>query len=230
MRALICIPGLGGHPSVFSEYAGLLSEYDLRFVEFVNRQKTLTDVRAAIAAEKDPVTLFCHCYSAQMGIQLAAEMPDKIDKIIFLEPFFAQFHRWMFVLWPIMLAVMGIVRFFSWIGVRRRTMNYRPDYKILAKYPIYVQPFFDMRWQSLTDYFDKCYDILAYKLPPGVTVPTLMIFSPKGFFRDPAKRERLKSVFSRLRIVETQDGTHNVITMGAASVAAAIRQYLTSTT
>lgn len=229
MRTVICIPGLGGHPSVFAEYAALLSEFELRPVELVNREKTLAELRAAIGAETSPVTLFCHCYSAQIGIQIAMEMPGKIDKLIFLEPYFVEFHPWMRVFKPINLAVMGIVRFFTWIGVRRRTLNYKPDYVALARYPIYIQPFFDMRWQNLTDYFDKCYDILDYKLPPGVDIPTLMIFSPKGFFRDLAKRERLKKVFPKLRIVETREGTHNVITMGAPSVAALIRDYLNHT-
>jgi pimeloyl-ACP methyl ester carboxylesterase len=224
MKTMICIPGLGGHPSVFAEYVALLPEYKMRSMEFVNRQKTLADTRAAIMAEKDPVVLFCHCYSAQMGIQLAAEMPSKVSSLIFLEPYFVEFHAWMYVFRPITLAVMGIVRFFSWIGVRRRTFTYQPDYIALAKYPIYIQPFFDMRWQNLTDYFDKCYDILTYKLPLGVEVPTLMIFSPKGFFRNPAKRELLRKIFSRLHIVETRTGTHNLITMGAAPVAALIRE------
>ena len=227
---LICIPGLGGHPSVFAEYIALLPEYELRSIEFVNRQKALTDARAALAAEKTPVILFCHCYSAQMGIQLAAEMPEKVSRLVFLEPYFVEFHTWMYIFRPLIWSLREITRFFGWIGLRRRTFTYQPDYITLAKYPIYIQPFFDMRWQNLTDYFDKCYDILTYKLPPSVLTPTLMIFSPQGFFRNPAKRERLKKVFSRLHIVETQTGTHNVITMGAAPVAAMIREFLNSAT
>lgn len=229
MKTILCIPGLGGHPSVFAEYAPLLPEHKLRSMEFVNREKALADARAVLAEEKDPVILFCHCYSAQMGIQLAKEMPAKVSHLIFLEPFFTEQHPWTKVLKPIDLAVLGIVKFFSFIGVRRRKFTYQPDYIALAKYPIYVQPLFDMRWQNLTDYFDKCYDILTYKLPQRVDTPTLMIFSPQGFSRNPAKREYLKNIFPRTRIIEMQAGTHNVITMGAASVVDTIRDYLTST-
>lgn len=230
MKTLICIPGLGGHPSVFSEYPGLLPEYELRPVELVDHRKALAEVRTMLVAAKDPAILFCHCYSAQMGIQLAAEMPDKVERLILLEPFFVEQHRWLKTLIPLAILLMGMARFFSWIGVRRRNLNYRPDYVALAKYPIYLQPFFDMRWQNLPDYLDKCYDILAYGLPANVATPTLMIFSPSGFLRDRAKRERLKQIFSRLAITETPDGTHNVIAMAAGSVAAAIRQYLSPKT
>jgi pimeloyl-ACP methyl ester carboxylesterase len=228
-KPLICIPGLGGHPSVFAEYAALLPEYDLRSIEFVSRDKALADARAAIsaaAAANGPVPLFCHCYSAQMGIQLAAEMPDKVSELIFLEPFFAELQPWMKILQPITLAAREIVKFFGRIGVRRRKFSYQPDYIALAKYPIYIQPLFDMRWQNLPDYFDKCYDILTYKLPQRVNVPTLMIFSPNGFSRDPANKEHLKTIFLNARLVEMKAGTHNVITMGAAPVAETVREYL----
>jgi pimeloyl-ACP methyl ester carboxylesterase len=225
-KTLICLPGLGGHPSAFSEYVALLPEYELRSIEFVNRRKALADARTAIQAAEGQVSLFCHCYSAQMGIQLAAEMPGKVSHLIFLEPFFVEFQPWLQISRPLILAILWTVRFFGRIGVRRRKFTYQPDYIALAKYPIYVQPFFDMRWQNLPDYFDKCYDILTYRLPQQVDTPTLMIFSPNGFSRDPANREHLKKIFTKARMVEMQNGTHNVITMGAAPVAKLVREYL----
>lgn len=221
---MLCLPGLGGHPSVFDEYVPLLPGYRLRTIEFVNREKALRDARAILAAEPGPLPLFCHCYSAQMGIQLAAEMPEKVEKLIFLEPFFCEFHSWLQIFRPLVVFILWMARLTDRIGLRRRRFDYQPDYVALAKYPIYIQPFFDMRWQNITDYFDKCYDIATYKLPPRVEAHTLMIFSPHGFSRNPRTKEALKEVFPNARIVELADGTHNVVTMGAAAVAAAIRE------
>lgn len=226
MQKIICIPGLGGHASVFAEYADLLPDYDLRFMEFVNRAKALADARQAIVSAGGPVVLFCHCYSAQMGIQLAADFPDKVSHLVFLEPFFSEFQPWMKVLRPISWTILRLMEFSDKIGLRRRRLTYQPDYIALAKYPIYIQPIFDMRWQNLTDYFDKCYDILTYKLPPRVATPTLMMFSPNGFSRSPSIRDRLQNVFVSARIEEMRSGTHNVITMGSAPVAASVREYL----
>ena len=223
MKTLLCIPGLGGHPSVFNEYVALLPEYRIRTIRFVNRADALRDARAILAEERGPATLFCHCYSAQMGIQLAAEMPEKVERLIFLEPFFAELKPWMKLLLPVGIFLLSAARLTDAIGLRRRRFRYEPDYIALAKYPIYLQPFFDMRWQNLTDYFDKCYDILTYRLPARVEAPTTMLFSPNGFSRDPRAKEKLKKIFVRSRVVEMQDGTHNVITMGGAPVAAAIR-------
>lgn len=223
---ILCIPGLGGHASVFAEYMEILSEHEMRSIEFVNRDKALADARAAIREEKNPVILFCHCYSAQMGIKLAAEMPDKVSRLILLEPYFVEFHPWMKLLLPVGFFLLWSNRFLDWIGLRRKSFTYQPDYIALAKYPIYFQPIFDMRWQNMTDYFDKCYDILTYKLPRRVDAPTLMIFSPKGFSRDIAARESLKKVFADVRMAETPEGTHNVITMGAPAVAKVIRESL----
>lgn len=227
-KKILCIPGLGGHASVFSEYFEILSEYELQSIEFVNRDKALADARAALAAEKEPIALFCHCYSSQLGIRLAAEMPDKISRLIFLEPYFVEFHPWMKTLLPVGFILLWLMRFLDWIGLRRKNFTYQPDYVALAKYPIYFQPFFDMRWQDMTDYFDKCYDILTYKLPAGVDTPTLMIFSPEGFSRNPVIRENLRKIFSRVRMAEMPEGTHNVITMGGAAVASSVREYLNS--
>jgi pimeloyl-ACP methyl ester carboxylesterase len=227
-KRMICIPGLGGHPSVFAEYLDMFPGYELKAIEFVSRKKALEEARAALAAEKEPVVLFCHCYSAQLGIQLAEEMPEKVGGLVFLEPFFVEFQPWMKILLPINLILLGLMKILDFLGLRRRKFSYQPDYVALAKYPIYFQPFFDMRWQNPTDYFDKCYDILTYKLPKSVGAPTLMIFSPQGFSRDPGTRRRLGEVFQRVRIVEVGKGTHNVITMGASSVAEAIRESLNS--
>lgn len=164
-----------------------------------------------------------------MGIQLAEEMPEKIDRLIFLEPFFQEFQPWMKILRPLTLVFLGIVRFFSWIGIRRRNFTYEPDYVALAKYPIYIQPFFDIRWQNLTDYLYKCYDILTYKLPTSVKTPVLMMFSPNGFSKNPVVHARLKEIFVEARVEKMDSGTHNVITMGAVPVASRVREYMKST-
>ena len=227
-KKMLCIPGLGGHRSVFAEYVSLLPGYEMEFVELVDRRRTLAEARAALSAASGPVILFCHCYSAQMGIQLAAEMPEKISQLIFLEPFFVELQPWMKLLLPVGWTLLRLSQLFEALGLRRRRFTYQPDYVALAKYPIYFQPFFDMRWQNLTDYFDKCYDILTYKLPQSVKTPTLMIFSSNGYTRDPAAREHLRIIFSDLRVVETPAGSHNVISMSPATVAGAIRESLTS--
>jgi pimeloyl-ACP methyl ester carboxylesterase len=211
---------------VFSEYVEILSEYELRSVEFVNITKALADAKAALAAEKKPVVLFCLCYSSQLGIRLAAEMPDKVSQLIFLEPYFVEFHLWMKVLLPITFGIWQFMRFLDWLGIRRKNFTYQPNYVALAKHPIYFQPFFDMRWQNMTDYFHKCYDILTYKLPARVDAPTLMMFSPKGFSRSSASKEKLKEIFPHARMVEMREGTHNVITMGAPAVSVVIREFL----
>jgi pimeloyl-ACP methyl ester carboxylesterase len=229
-KTVLCIPGLGGHRSVFANYVDLLPEHNLHFIELVDRRTALAAARAFLERQEGQTTLFCHCYSAQMGIQLALEMPDKVKELIFLEPFFSEFQIWMRLLLPINVLFLAIVNFFDMLGLHRQRFTYQPDYVALAKYPIYLQPFFDMRWQGLDDYFDKCWDILTYRLPPRVDTPTLMLFSPGGFTRDARIKEKLLRVFPKASMVAMNNGTHNVITMGGSPVAAAVRKALNPTT
>lgn len=230
MKTLICIPGLGGHPSVFNEYKALLPEYNLRMIELVDPSKALADTRAAVREEKEPVVLFCHCYAEQLGIQVAAEMPDKVSHLIILEPVFSEFLPWTKALWPLCALLLAGARLTDRMGLRRRHFTYEPDYVELAKYPLFVQPLFDMRWQNLTDYFRKCWEQLTYRLPPRVEAPTLMILAPGGFSSDARTKERLKKIFVNARLVDMEQGTHNIVTMGGVPVAVAVRGYLGSAT
>lgn len=228
-KTIICIPGLGGHPSVFSAYDQFFSQYKLRHLELVNRQKAFKDLMAMIN-EETKVILLCNCYGAQIALQAVAVAQDKVRAIVIVEPFFVQFQQWLILFRPVIKFLYWVSLLTDCIGLRRRHFTYQPDYAKLAKYPIYVQPIFDMRWQDLTDYFDKIYDILTYTLPSKIENPTLLIFSPKGFMRSGGVRKKLQNIFVNSHVVETDGGTHNIVTIMEKSLAASIDQWLVKTT
>ena len=158
----------------------------------------------------------------------AEAFPDKVTRLVLIEPFFMQFHWWRWPLFPIGYFLLGAARLTDLVGLRRRRFSYQPDYVALAKYPIFVQPLFDMWWQNLTDYFDKCVDALTFRLPARVTVPTLILYSPYGFTRDKKVRAKVRGIFVNSEVVEMDDGTHNIITTMSESAAQAIHNWLRS--
>ena len=83
-----------------------------------------------------------------------------------------------------------------------------------------------MRWQNLTDYFSKIDDMLTFKLPERVHVPTLFIASPKGYLRSPRDRKCLSSIFINSRFLEVSIKTHNIVPLASHEIVALMRPWL----
>ena len=222
---IVCIPGLGGHESSLAAYRELLPEYDFRFLRLVNIAEASRDLEG-ICRNENNVTLLCNCYGVQLAIRAIQKMPEKISRLIVVEAFFAEFHHWMVVPMVVNKWLVLICQLTDLLGLARRKFPTRIDYVKMAKYPIYVQPIFDIRWQNLTDYFLKIDDILTFRLPAEVAVPTLFILSPKGYLRSAADRKAVQSVFVNSDIVEVNENTHNIVSLSRQPISSIIRDWL----
>ena len=222
---VVCIPGLGGHESSLREYVDLLHEYDVRLIQLVNHRQTLADM-IELCRREQAVIFLCNCYGLQLALRASDELPGKIRGIIVIEAFFPEFHSWSKVALVLNTSMLAIIRFFGRLGVKRRRFWTGIDYARLAKYPMAVQPLFDMLWQNLEDYFWKIEDILPFRLPRRVTIPTLFILSPKGYFRSQADRARVQKIFAHSHIVEVTSKSHNIVALAAAEIVAIIRLWL----
>lgn len=225
-RTIVCIPGLGGHPSVFKGYAELLSDYNLRYVDLVDWEKTLAEIKE-ITKKEGKVIFLCSCYGIQLALRVIEEMPNAVTHVIVVEPFFTEFK----LLQPVAKVVSEwIIKFLKWtdaLGLRRKKFIKNIDYTKFGKYPIFVQPLFDFAWQNLTDYFIKWNDIIVFKLPKRVETKTLLVLSPKGFIRSKKIEQKLGEIFVKGDIVKIPRNGHNIITNSQELVAGQIRKWLT---
>ena len=151
----------------------------------------------------------------------------KITALIIIEPFFGEFVPWP---WKkiALITNRGIVHLMRWtdrLGLKR-TKFPEVNYNIVEKQPLFFQPFYDIAHQSMTDYFEKIEDILTFELPQSIETKTYFIFSPKGFIRDPKKRDRLKSIFVNSDLVEIGKNTHNIMTLSYEEIGKALREWL----
>ncbi len=221
---IIGIPGLGGHESSLSEYIALFPERNVRIVRLVNPEKSLQRI-LELASSQQEVIFLCNCYGLQLALRAADRMPRKVRGIIVIESFFAQFHSWTPLARAINAGLISIIAFFDSVGLARKRFWNGVDYAKLARYPIYVQPVFDMLWQDLGNYFLKIKDILTFTLPAEVTVPTLFILSPKGYLRNPTDRARVQKIFVNSRIVEVTSKSHNIVSLAAREIAGIIESW-----
>lgn len=222
---IICIPGLGGHPSVFNGYEKLLPDYQLIPVGLINQDKTLSDLES-IAQKNRGLVFLCSCYGLNLALRIAAKMPRAVNSIIVIEPFFVEFQPWMKLLIPLNKFLIWAAQATDKIGLRRKRFWTSVDYSKLGIYPIFIQPIFDILSQNLTDYFVKGLDILTFKLPQRVETKTLFVLSPKGFIRSEKIEQKLKGIFIKGDIVKIPRNGHNIITNSQALVANQIKEWL----
>lgn len=222
---IICVPGLGGHESSLRDYKGLLPEYDLRYLRLIDHTQALHDI-IAIARREERVTVIANCYGAQPAIRAMAAVPGCIERLVIVEPFFAERRAWRLLGLAAVLAIVSILRLLHALGISRKRFPTHVDYTTFAKYPIFMQPLYDIRWQSLMDYFLKLEDIATFKLPERIETPTLFVVSPKGYMRSSRDRAWLKSIFVHGSFAEVNHQTHNIISRAAADIAPAIRTWL----
>jgi hypothetical protein len=97
---------------------------------------------------------------------------------------------------------------------------------MVEQQPLFIQPLFDLKHQRSEQYFSKVADIATFRLPPRIETKTLFIFSPKGWMRDLAKREKLKQIFVHSNLVELGGNTHNIVTISRAEIAEEIRKWI----
>jgi pimeloyl-ACP methyl ester carboxylesterase len=224
---ILCLPGLGGHRSVFAGYELIIASRRFEFVEIVNWPEAMTEIER-LARKNGKIILLCHCYGAQLGLRLIEKMPSAVSRLIIIEPVFAQFYGLTHFLGPVWRGLHPLLQFTDRLGLRRKKFTYKNkiDYQKVSNYPVIAQPFFDMRWQNLTDYMGKLVDIADYKLPVRVDVKTLFILSPKGYLRDPEKKEKIFDVFANHDIIEISNDTHNIVTASKNEIAKSIEVWL----
>ncbi|MCR4275492.1 MAG: hypothetical protein NUV83_01925 [Candidatus Wolfebacteria bacterium] len=224
-ETIICIPGLGGHKTSFKGYDQLLSNYKVIFTEITDPKPSFEKI-AQICEKEKSVILLTNCYGAQLGISLIKKFPEKIKKFVIIEPFFAEFHLWRHPARVVNFILFALFSILDYFYLRRRFF-YNPDYDHLAKYPIFIQPIFDLSWHNWTFYFKKSNDILYFRLPKNpVTVPTLIFYSSKGFTRDKKTREAIRSVFVNSQEAEVNPQTHLIIKHAKETIGQILRDWL----
>ncbi len=223
-KTIISIPGLGGHPTVFKGYEKILFAYDFYHATVIDWRKAQEEIEL-IALERGPVILLCNCYGAQSALRLIERFPDAVESLVIIEPYFSEFSWWSpvaFIANKIIIAFMQITDFFK---IRRTKFKVNIDYSYLPKYPLFLQPLFDIQYQNMTDYFTKIDDILNFRLPKQIDTKTFLIFSPKGFIRG-SLREKLFDIFKNSEIKEVGKNTHNIVAVSREDVAIAINDWL----
>lgn len=224
-NAILCIPGLGGHRSVFRGYEDILPKYEFRYVDIMDPQKTLEEIKK-IAEEEIKIIFLCNCYGAQFALRIIEEKRHTVSHLIILEPFFAEFFWWRSAARTLNFVIIQLIKIKDKLGLGRKNITYQIDYAGLTNYPLFVHPMFDIRWHKVSYYFSKINDILKFRLPQRVETKTLFIFSPKGFLRNPRKRKRLFDIFVSSEFAEINRNTHNIITRCRKEVAVIIKEWL----
>ncbi len=222
---IICIPGLGGHKNVFRNYAKEFSDFDVKFVQLINWRKTSEEVARMVDDSDEPVVLLCNCYCEQTALRVMYHRESKIAGLVVIEPFFWQFAQWQ--LWGIWMSAFWawVMKYKKYLGLGRKKLG-TVDYALVEQQPLFLQPLFDLKHQRSEHYFEKVHDIATFRLPPRVETKTLFIFSPKGWMRDPTKREKLKQIFVASDLVELGGNTHNIVTVSRHQIAEAVRNWL----
>jgi pimeloyl-ACP methyl ester carboxylesterase len=224
METIICIAGLGGRSSLFNKYGDILSDYNLKFVDVINWQVAQKEINSLVEKSENVIFL-CNCYGAQLALRAIEKTPEKVSALIVIEPYFGEFFPWRKTALVINHGILSFVKLLHLSGIKR-TKFPEIDYTWVERQPLFLQPFSDIRHQSLNDYFGKIDDILTFGLPSCVNTKTLIIFSPKGFVRDAKKRARLKSVFSNSRLVELGKNSHNIMTLSREEIATSVKNWL----
>ena len=222
---IICIPGLGGHKNIFRYYAKEFPEHQMEFVQLINWHKAQEEVAHMIDAS-DEVILLCNCYGAQIALRAMYTRMEKVKALIIIEPFFFEFTPWFkfpFVFAQILYFLKKITDHFGW---RRKKYSKTIEYSSVELQPLCLQPLYDIQHQSLTDYFAKLIDIGTFRLPEKIETKTLFIFSPRGFTRDPIKREKIKKVFVNADVEELGENSHNIATLSRVKLAEAIKKWI----
>jgi len=173
----------------------------------------------------EQVVLLCNCYGAQTALRVMYHHESKVAGLVVIEPFFWQFATYQ--LWGVWMSafVAWLAKYKKYLGLQRKKLG-TVDYAYVEQQPLFIQPLFDLKHQRSEHYFAKIHDIATFRLPLRVETPTLFIFSPKGWMRDPAKHEKLKQIFVHSTLVELGADTHNIVTISRLEIAKAIREWL----
>lgn len=228
-KVILCIPGLGGYEKVFSPYEQFLPDYKLIHVGLTNINKAETDMEQVIK-ENGSVIVLANCYGVQSILRLYERLPaGSIEKLIVIEPFFAEFYWWRQLAYVVNGGILKLLTLARKLGLYRRSFDLSLKYPDLPKrYPLAIQPLFDISNQSLIDYFTKIEDILSFKLPRSISIPTFFILSPGGYMKDREKRKALLKHFEQVEVTETGKRTHDIVAASVPKVAKAVAGWLSS--
>lgn len=224
METIICIAGLGGRSNLFNKYGDILSDYNLKFVDVINWQVAQKEVNWLVE-KSESIIFLCNCYGTQLALRAIEKTPNKVSALIAIEPYFGEFFPWKKTALVANRGILSFVKLLHLLGIKRTNFP-EVDYNWVERQPLFLQPFSDIRHQSLKDYFGKIDDILTFDLPPRVNTKTLIIFSPKGFVRDAKKRAHLKSVFSNSELAELGKNSHNIMTLSRQEIATSVKNWL----
>ena len=225
MTSIITIPGLGGHESVFKDYAGALPNFDTRLLKLIDHRKTEEEIFQAVAKE-GAVIILSNCYGSIPALRALGRISGNSAKLIIIEPFFAEFFWWRKLALLVARGILGFMRFTDRLGLRRPWLVKNVDYVYFSRYPLFVQPVIDIFHQSMTDYFAKIVDLLEFSLPDLVETETLLIFSPRGYFEDLQRRGRMLRRFSRASAEEVSGLTHNIVTVSRKEIIGIVGDWL----
>ena len=162
------------------------------------------DLVALLDRERLPRAVVAgHCLGANLALHFAARHPDRTAGLVLIEPMppeaLAGTMRRVSRLRPLLSAILGVVRFFNAIGLRRRNLQPLDLEKLdketraaLARGPQgeaqlarYASPFFDLRTTATAAYLQ---DLLAVTeaLPPAeaIPVPVLALLAAQSNFTD----------------------------------------------
>ncbi|MEK9170555.1 MAG: alpha/beta hydrolase [Patescibacteria group bacterium] len=233
-KTIICLPGLGGHESVFYEYQKFFNGHGMHFLQIINEEKSFKEITEICGERAGNIVFLTNCYGAQLAIRLINSLPwnqDKISGLIIIEPFFSEFHHWRRPARTINKLILLALSAADKIGFKRKWYRKNVDYNELARYPLFFQPIFDMQWQNLDDYFKKILSLLYFQLPKQkINVPTLLIFSPKGFMQNKGRRKIVSDFFQNSSIEEIQTKSHNIITLAKDEIGDMINSWLSRLT
>ncbi|MDB5254165.1 MAG: hypothetical protein JWL80_231 [Parcubacteria group bacterium] len=226
MKSIITIPGLGGHPSVFSHYRSLLPEYSLGFIDLINLSKGEQLIIENIHKEDHKVIILANCYGILPVLRNIKDLGYRIEKLIIIEPFFTEFYWWQSLAKSMARMFLGLSHLTDELGLTRKHFKKDVDYIHLSRYPLWIQPFFDLSYQTTTEYLEKLYDISSFTLPEQISIPTLLIFSPGGYSQNPVRRNKIISHFSHATVTEVGKKTHNIVTVSEKEITSAINNWL----
>ena len=194
-----------------------------------NRNDWCEDLNAVLAQENKPAVILGHSMGAQVALAYASNPQHAARGLILIDPVFPQalsgtlktVARWR---QPLRMLI-GVLRFFHRLGLRRREYRYRslyhldlstraylqanPDQAIAS---LYMDPFADLEFMPLVNYLQDLYEVTRPLMALGnIDIPVLVLLSKGASTSDVAHNHR---ILAMLRDCEVQliDADHWLLT------------------
>ena len=258
--AVVCLHGVASNATRFYEWmsrSSLHGHCALLALDQRGHGRSLTyrafsradwcaDVAAVFTHENLNGILLGHSMGAQVALDYASRIKQGARGLILIDPVFPQaltgtlktVARWRR---PLRLLI-GILRFFNRLGLRRRQYRYRSLYKLdvatrayLAANPdkdiasLYMDPFADLEYLPLVNYLQDLYEVTRPLAElSAIDIPILVLLSKGASTSDVAHNRR---ILAALRHCEIQviDADHWLLTEQPEAARAAIDNWVIRT-